>query len=493
MLVQQRFRTDGLKVLSPRGYSKNRMRLLVAGMAASFACLLALTGAAPAAGDWGTPIPGSAPAGVTTDPAHNLYVADTGAHRVVKYNQFGVPLMVIGEHGAGEAQFVAPRDVAVVPGGSLLVADTGNDRIQRLYSSGTYQTEWGGTGSSLGQFNAPSGLATDGEDVLYVADSGNNRIVKCNFWGYCGTEFRFSTAGGLDSPGGVAVDSHGNLFVSDTGNSRLIKANSSGAVVAVWSSLGAAPGLVDAPAGLAIGSDDSIYLADRGNSRIQKWDSAGVLVDVWPLPSPVTAAAPASVALGPGSTMSVADPANNRVQRFDAPFGPTTPTGPTGPTTPTGETTPTGPTSVTGPTGPVINPKPKPKPAKKNANQKNGNKKATKKARKKQAIIKPVKVWKEGGGRLVKAGSQVNIKVSLKNRGNLRANRVYVYLGRERFNRYSRAKVKVKRGFPVRTILPGWTVTGTITVDIGKRARGKVVVTAQAWGTTGRKVLQVHK
>ncbi len=83
---------------------KNRMRLLVAGMAAFSAYLIGLAGASQATAAWGTPILGSAPAGVATDTEHNVYVADTGANRIVKYNQFGAALSVFGEFGG-----LAPR------------------------------------------------------------------------------------------------------------------------------------------------------------------------------------------------------------------------------------------------------------------------------------------------------------------------------------------------------------------------------------------------
>lgn len=83
------------------------------------------------------------------------------------------------------------------------------------------------------------------------------------------------------------------------------------------------------------------------------------------------------------------------------------------------------------------------------------------------------------------------MKVSVKNSGDLTAHNVYVYLGKKALA--GRPSVEVKRGFMIRTLTPGWTVTGTVTIFFGKRARGKVAITAQAWGNWGKKILRIRR
>jgi hypothetical protein len=56
-----------------------------------------------------------------------------------------------------------------------------------------------------------------------------------------------------------------------------------------------------------------------------------------------------------------------------------------------------------------------------------------------------------------------------------------------------RPSVVVKRGFNTKIITPGWTVTGTVTIFFSKRARGKVAITAQAWGNHGKKILYIRR
>lgn len=463
--------------------------------------LAAAVAASNARAAWGTAIPGNAPTGVATDGSGSLYVAESFGNRFVKYSATGAQLMAVGSPGAGQAQFNSPNGIAVESGGAIFVADTGNNRIQRFYPNGSYQTEWGTFGTGLGQFKQPSAVAVDNGGNVYVADTDNDRVVKCNGWGWCGNEFTYDDIGGISGPLGVAADGSGNVFVSDSGNSRIVKTDGNGNVLSVWSSFGSAQGLVNNPSGLALGASGTLFVADRGNARVQRLSSAGAFLNEWVVPSPFVTAQPTSVAVGPGTTINVANPFNNRVDRWDPPVGPT---GPTGPTQPTGPTGPTGPTQPTGPTGstdgPVINPPPKNggnnggnKNGGRNQGRGNKNNKGGKKGKVRQAVIKPIKVWKEGGGSVVRPGSSVNIKVAVKNSGLLTARNVYVYMGKKALGKRSRPSVEVKRGFNIRTLTPKWTVTGTVTIFFGKKARGKVAITAQAWGNWGRKILHIRR
>ena len=62
--------------------------------------------------------------------------------------------------------------------GNVYVVDTGNHRIQKFDGNGTFLCAWGNRGKSEGQLNFPYGIAVDKEGCVYVVDSGNNRILK---------------------------------------------------------------------------------------------------------------------------------------------------------------------------------------------------------------------------------------------------------------------------------------------------------------------------
>ena len=93
-------------------------------------------------------------------------------------------LYKLGENadGSGEADglFNAPQDVAVDEVGNLYVADTGNHRIQKLDADGNVLDKWGSPGTADGQFDHPAGVAVDKGGNVYVADTGNDRIQQFN-------------------------------------------------------------------------------------------------------------------------------------------------------------------------------------------------------------------------------------------------------------------------------------------------------------------------
>lgn len=62
--------------------------------------------------------------------------------------------------------------------GNVYVVDTGNHRIQKFTSNGKFLTKWGSFGSCDGLFNKPTGIAVDKEGNVYVVDNGNYRIQK---------------------------------------------------------------------------------------------------------------------------------------------------------------------------------------------------------------------------------------------------------------------------------------------------------------------------
>ena len=68
--------------------------------------------------------------------------------------------------------------MAVDASGNVYVADSGNHRIQKFTSTGTFITKWGSLGSGDGQFNEPGGVAVDALGNVYVGDSNNFRIQK---------------------------------------------------------------------------------------------------------------------------------------------------------------------------------------------------------------------------------------------------------------------------------------------------------------------------
>ncbi|HMD71455.1 MAG TPA: IPT/TIG domain-containing protein, partial [Bryobacteraceae bacterium] len=136
------------------------------------------------------------PTACATDASGNLYIADTGNHRIRKVTQAGIISTVAGTGLAGasgdegpatNAALDSPLGVAVDGNGNVFINDTGNNRIRMVTAdgvihgtAGTGAAGFAGDGGSaqIAQLFSPAGLALDGSGNAYVADAGNNRVRR---------------------------------------------------------------------------------------------------------------------------------------------------------------------------------------------------------------------------------------------------------------------------------------------------------------------------
>jgi DNA-binding beta-propeller fold protein YncE len=160
------------------------------------------------------------PRGMAIDADDNLFVADTGGCRIVKFSPDGAVTAKIGSKGAGRGQFLEPTDVAVQPNGLMFVADSGNKRIVRLDAAGSYLGEW--AFRQAAPLNGPH-LALAPGGLLLVTDPEGGRLVTFEGGGRQLQESgrRGSADGEFRLPVGLTVDGEGRVYVADTGNSRV--------------------------------------------------------------------------------------------------------------------------------------------------------------------------------------------------------------------------------------------------------------------------------
>ena len=262
------------------------------------------------------------PAGIAVDGAGNIYAADRGNNRIVKFDSSGNLLNTYGSFGGGDGQFNAPEGVAIDSGGNIYVADTQNNRVQKLRSDGTFLLSWGRIGSNDGEFLYPEGIAVDSNSNVYVADTENHRIQKFDSdgnhilsWGSLGSgNQQFS------DPAGIAIDSSDNVYVADTENHRIMKFDSSGNFITKWGSFGTDNGFFSSPEGIAVDGSFFVYVADTNNHRVQKFDSFGTFITKWGGLGSGDAqfSAPQGITADRFGFVYAADTLNNRVQKFQA-------------------------------------------------------------------------------------------------------------------------------------------------------------------------------
>ncbi len=260
------------------------------------------------------------PSRVTLDAAANLYIADSGNHRIRKVGLDGIITTVAGNgmsayFGDGgpatRASLKSPTDVALDAAGNLYIADSENGRIRKVSLDGTITTVAGngsccsssadGSLATSVSLSAPTGVAVDAAGGLYIAESGRHRIRKvgpdatitlagrpamtittvagdgscCVFFGDGGAAVKAS----LNSPFAVAVDAAGNLFIADRFNQRIRKVSLDGIITtAAGSGIFGFSGDGDlatgarlgSPSGVALEAEGVFFIADKGNNRIRK-------------------------------------------------------------------------------------------------------------------------------------------------------------------------------------------------------------------------------
>jgi hypothetical protein len=241
----------------------------------------------------------SSPSGVAVDSAGNAYVADSGNHCIRVVSPTGTVSTLAGNGNVGfangvgtSALFNNPKGVAVDSSGNVYVADSGNHRIRVVSPSGSVSTLAGSgsqgfaNGAGLGaQFYSPFGVAVDSVGTVYVADYNNHRIRVISPSGSVSTLAGSGSQGFANgagpvaqfyNPSGVAVDSAGNVYVADYNNHRIRVVSPSGTASTLAGSGvgGFADGVGPAaqfylPYGVAVESAGNVYVADSNNQRIR--------------------------------------------------------------------------------------------------------------------------------------------------------------------------------------------------------------------------------
>jgi len=222
------------------------------------------------------------PKGVAVGPSGDIYASDSFPERtdtiVQRFNSSGVFQNAWGTQGGGNGQFQGAGGVAVDSAGDVYVVDTGNHRVQKFNATGTFITKWGSNGAGNGQFFGPNGIAVDSANNVYVADTGNNRIQKFSSTGTF--LMAFGTSGTADGqftlPQGVSVDPVGTIYVADTGNNRIQTFSTTGVWMSTCGNLasGSADGEFNGPQDVAVDSSGNFYVADTNNDRVQKFGEA---------------------------------------------------------------------------------------------------------------------------------------------------------------------------------------------------------------------------
>ena len=119
---------------------------------------------------------------VSFDSEGNVYIADSGNHRIQVFEYRPKEkelkfLRVFGEKGRGKGQLSWPSSVCVDRTENLVyITEDNNHRVSVFTHMGEFQTLFGTKGESEGEFNLPHGVVIDKDGYVYVSDHYNNRL-----------------------------------------------------------------------------------------------------------------------------------------------------------------------------------------------------------------------------------------------------------------------------------------------------------------------------
>jgi tripartite motif-containing protein 71 len=214
------------------------------------------------------------PWGVAVDAQGNVWVADTFNHRIQKFDPNLNFVLAFGKAASNVQDpepdaFWGPRDVATDAEGNVWVADTGTGRVVKYSATGALLREFGDMGSGPGQFTELTSIEIAANGDIFVADSGNRRVQRFN------ANFDFVAQYGI--PGWLFVDSlakpyitllpDGGLVASDPTQNKLFRLDSNGTPVAT---LDAQDAPLVIPRGLAFDSRGYLYVAENEPDQVRR-------------------------------------------------------------------------------------------------------------------------------------------------------------------------------------------------------------------------------
>jgi sugar lactone lactonase YvrE len=267
------------------------------------------------------------PYGAHLDGSGRLWVADFSNHRVLMFEDAAtvaesgpVPALVLGQpdfttvsSGDLSSKMKTPLSVFLDAGDNLWVADYGNHRVLKFanvtsLSNGAAATTVLGqpdfvtppaAGTGANTMNGPNSVMVDAAGRLWVTEQSNNRVLRfdnaaslgngASANGVLGQANFFSlsaatTAQGLSSPSASTMDTEGTLYVADFSNCRVIlyldaanKANGAAAdgVIGQTDFVSNTPGRthrrLGPPAGLAFDQTGALWVSDHTNNRLLRF------------------------------------------------------------------------------------------------------------------------------------------------------------------------------------------------------------------------------
>lgn len=310
------------------------------------------------------------PQGIVPGLHGELYVADSGNHRVRRIDADGVITTVVGvdpatvgKEGSNATYVQLKRPVAVGAClcGSIYLVDRDDHRVRVVSCCGAVTTACGTSSpashpvpvSPLPASDAallfPTDITGGPEGFIYVANPGFHQVVRINPNGTASAFAGTGSAGfgpdgvqavqsALRDPRGVALarDVSGALYIADTGNHRICRVSKDGIITTVagtgqpgYSGDGgpALQARLNSPSSVAVTGDGTLLIADTGNHAVRRVRPDGTIETIAGTGTPgfsgdggpavqARLREPLSVATAVDGTIFIADTGNHRIRKI---------------------------------------------------------------------------------------------------------------------------------------------------------------------------------
>lgn len=137
-----------------------------------------------------------------------LYALDLGAAKLrVLDRKTGEQISELGYIEKPDQSLRMPSNMVFDPKGEIYIANIGNNKVMKYDLDGNYLGAFGGSGDTIGSFVKPKGVALSPEGYLFIVDGGSNvvqvfdqKFRPLTYFGWPGLSF-----GSLNGPAGIAI------------------------------------------------------------------------------------------------------------------------------------------------------------------------------------------------------------------------------------------------------------------------------------------------